>query len=149
MRSCKVRLLLGNGSGPAGGPSLVWTRPPTSATAITKVAAKCVFSTSRTAMQVDIDGCTVTGAAHDDLSSQKDYVRLPTMNLRHRQRPLKCSRSDTNLRPCVRLALLVVFHWFVQQVSMVTPLLPGWAGRLPRRQEAGIVLTIPTVYSRP
>ena len=32
-----------------------------------------------TAMQVDIDGCTVTGAAHGDLSSEKVYVRLRTM----------------------------------------------------------------------
>ncbi len=31
------------------------------------------------AMQVDIDGCTVTGAAHGDLSSEKVYVRLRTM----------------------------------------------------------------------
>ena len=33
----------------------------------------------RTAMQVDIDGCTVTGAAHGDLSSEKVYARLQTM----------------------------------------------------------------------
>ncbi len=32
-----------------------------------------------TAMQVDIDGCTVTGAAHGDLSSEKVYARLQTM----------------------------------------------------------------------
>ncbi|MYF07954.1 MAG: hypothetical protein F4092_02795 [Rhodospirillaceae bacterium] len=32
-----------------------------------------------TALQVDIDGCTVTGAAHGDLSSEKVYVRLRTM----------------------------------------------------------------------
>ena len=32
-----------------------------------------------TAMQVDVDGCTVTGAAHGDLSSEKVYVRLRTM----------------------------------------------------------------------
>ena len=32
-----------------------------------------------TAMQVDIDGCTVTGAAHGDLSSEKVYVRFRTM----------------------------------------------------------------------
>ncbi|MDE0378134.1 MAG: hypothetical protein OXI20_02705 [Rhodospirillales bacterium] len=31
------------------------------------------------AMQVDVDGCTVTGAAHGDLSSEKVYVRLRTM----------------------------------------------------------------------
>ncbi len=31
------------------------------------------------AMQVDIDGCTVTGAAHGDLSSEKVYARLQTM----------------------------------------------------------------------
>ena len=31
------------------------------------------------AMQVDIDGCTVTGAAHGDLSSEKVYVRFRTM----------------------------------------------------------------------
>ncbi len=29
------------------------------------------------AMQVDVDGCTVTGAAHGDLSSEKVYVRCP------------------------------------------------------------------------
>ncbi len=32
-----------------------------------------------TALQVDIDGCTVTGAAHGDLSSEKVYVRFRTM----------------------------------------------------------------------
>ena len=32
-----------------------------------------------TAMQVDVDGCTVTGAAHGDLSSEKVYVRFRTM----------------------------------------------------------------------
>ncbi len=32
-----------------------------------------------TAMQVDIEGCTVTGAAHGDLSSEKVYVRFRTM----------------------------------------------------------------------
>ena len=32
-----------------------------------------------TALQVDVDGCTVTGAAHGDLSSEKVYVRLRTM----------------------------------------------------------------------
>jgi len=32
-----------------------------------------------TAMQVDVAGCTVTGAAHGDLSSEKVYVRLRTM----------------------------------------------------------------------
>ncbi len=32
-----------------------------------------------TALQVDIDGCTVTGAAHGDLSSEKVYARLQTM----------------------------------------------------------------------
>ena len=32
-----------------------------------------------TAMQVGIDGCTVTGAAHGDLSSEKVYVRFRTM----------------------------------------------------------------------
>ncbi len=31
------------------------------------------------ALQVDIDGCTVTGAAHGDLSSEKVYARLQTM----------------------------------------------------------------------
>ena len=31
------------------------------------------------ALQVDVDGCTVTGAAHGDLSSEKVYVRLRTM----------------------------------------------------------------------
>ena len=31
------------------------------------------------ALQVDIDGCTVTGAAHGDLSSEKVYVRFRTM----------------------------------------------------------------------
>ena len=31
------------------------------------------------ALAVDIDGCTVTGAAHGDLSSEKVYVRLRTM----------------------------------------------------------------------
>ena len=35
-----------------------------------------------TAMQVDVDGCTVTGAAHGDLSSEKVYVRLPHHDLR-------------------------------------------------------------------
>ena len=33
----------------------------------------------RTALSADIDGCTVTGAAHGDLSSEKVYVRLRTM----------------------------------------------------------------------
>ena len=32
-----------------------------------------------TAMQVDVAGCTVTGAAHGDLSSEKVYVRFRTM----------------------------------------------------------------------
>ena len=32
-----------------------------------------------TAMSVDIEGCTVTGAAHGDLSSEKVYARLQTM----------------------------------------------------------------------
>ena len=32
-----------------------------------------------TALQVDIDGCTVTGAAHGDLSSEKVYIRFRTM----------------------------------------------------------------------
>ena len=32
-----------------------------------------------TALQVDLDGCTVTGAAHGDLSSEKVYVRFRTM----------------------------------------------------------------------
>ena len=32
-----------------------------------------------TAMQVDVAGCTVTGAAHGDLSSEKIYARLRTM----------------------------------------------------------------------
>ena len=32
-----------------------------------------------TAMRVDVDGCTVTGAAHGDLSSEKVYVRFRTM----------------------------------------------------------------------
>ena len=32
-----------------------------------------------TAMQVDVAGCTVTGAAHGDLSSEKVYARLQTM----------------------------------------------------------------------
>ena len=32
-----------------------------------------------TALQVDIDGCTVTGAAHGDLSSEKVYARFRTM----------------------------------------------------------------------
>ena len=32
-----------------------------------------------TAMQIDVDGCTVTGAAHGDLSSEKVYVRFRTM----------------------------------------------------------------------
>ena len=31
------------------------------------------------AMQVDVDGCTVTGAAHGELSSEKVYVRFRTM----------------------------------------------------------------------
>ena len=31
------------------------------------------------AMQVDVDGCTVIGAAHGDLSSEKVYVRFRTM----------------------------------------------------------------------
>ena len=31
------------------------------------------------AMRVDVDGCTVTGAAHGDLSSEKVYVRFRTM----------------------------------------------------------------------
>ena len=31
------------------------------------------------ALQVDVDGCTVTGAAHGDLSSEKVYVRFRTM----------------------------------------------------------------------
>ena len=30
-------------------------------------------------MAVDVDGCTVTGAAHGDLSSEKVYVRFRTM----------------------------------------------------------------------
>ena len=33
----------------------------------------------RTALSADIDGCTVTGAAHGDLSSEKVYVRLRTL----------------------------------------------------------------------
>ena len=32
-----------------------------------------------TALQVGVDGCTVTGAAHGDLSSEKVYVRFRTM----------------------------------------------------------------------
>ncbi|MYF86442.1 MAG: hypothetical protein F4178_08475 [Rhodospirillaceae bacterium] len=32
-----------------------------------------------TALQVDVNGCTVTGAAHGDLSSEKVYVRFRTM----------------------------------------------------------------------
>ena len=32
-----------------------------------------------TALQVDVAGCTVTGAAHGDLSSEKVYARLQTM----------------------------------------------------------------------
>ena len=32
-----------------------------------------------TALEVDVDGCTVTGAAHGDLSSEKVYVRFRTM----------------------------------------------------------------------
>ena len=32
-----------------------------------------------TALAVDVDGCTVTGAAHGDLSSEKVYVRFRTM----------------------------------------------------------------------
>ena len=32
-----------------------------------------------TAMAVDVDGCTVTGAAHGELSSEKVYVRFRTM----------------------------------------------------------------------
>ena len=32
-----------------------------------------------TAMAVDLDGCTVTGAAHGDLSSEKVYARLRTL----------------------------------------------------------------------
>ena len=32
-----------------------------------------------TALKVDVDGCTVTGAAHGDLSSEKVYVRFRTM----------------------------------------------------------------------
>ncbi len=32
-----------------------------------------------TALQVDVDGCTVTGAAHGDLSSEKVYARFRTM----------------------------------------------------------------------
>ncbi len=31
------------------------------------------------ALKVDVDGCTVTGAAHGDLSSEKVYVRFQTM----------------------------------------------------------------------
>ena len=31
------------------------------------------------ALEVDVDGCTVTGAAHGDLSSEKVYVRFRTM----------------------------------------------------------------------
>ena len=34
------------------------------------------------ALQVDVDGCTVTGAAHGDLSSEKVYVRFRTHDLR-------------------------------------------------------------------
>ena len=34
------------------------------------------------AMSTDIEGCTVTGAAHGDLSSEKVYVRLRTMTCR-------------------------------------------------------------------
>ena len=36
-------------------------------------------SGERRALSADIDGCTVTGAAHGDLSSEKVYVRLRTM----------------------------------------------------------------------
>ena len=36
-------------------------------------------SGDRTALAADIDGCTVTGAAHGDLSSEKVYVRLRTL----------------------------------------------------------------------
>ena len=36
-------------------------------------------SGARTALSADIDGCTVTGAAHGDLSSEKVYVRLRTL----------------------------------------------------------------------
>ena len=36
-------------------------------------------SGDRTALSADIDGCTVTGAAHGDLSSEKVYVRLRTL----------------------------------------------------------------------
>ena len=34
---------------------------------------------SGTALAVDVDGCTVTGAAHGDLSSERVYVRFRTM----------------------------------------------------------------------
>ena len=43
-----------------------------------------------TALSVDIAGCTVTGAAHGDLSSEKVYVRLRT---------LTCARPGTGERP--------------------------------------------------
>ena len=35
-----------------------------------------------TALSVDLDGCTVTGAAHGDLSSEKVYARLRTLTCR-------------------------------------------------------------------
>ena len=35
-----------------------------------------------TALAVDLDGCTVTGAAHGDLSSEKVYARLRTLTCR-------------------------------------------------------------------
>ena len=44
----------------------------------------------RTALSVDIAGCTVTGAAHGDLSSEKVYVRLRTMT---------CAAPGTGDRP--------------------------------------------------
>ena len=43
-----------------------------------------------TALSVDIAGCTVTGAAHGDLSSEKVYVRLRT---------LTCAAPGTGERP--------------------------------------------------
>ncbi len=42
------------------------------------------------ALRVDVDGCTVTGAAHGDLSSEKVYVRLRTMT---------CAAPGTGDRP--------------------------------------------------
>ena len=42
-------------------------------------AAEGTRADDGTALAVDIDGCTVTGAAHGDLSSEKVYARLRTL----------------------------------------------------------------------